>query len=401
MMPLEINKKENHLIYINDWAINCAIGDNKKTIKQSLIDSSHSKLCIVTGRLNDGKQTVVGEIKTVLSDVEATFNSRNNRIAYYVLQQMQTSIEKAIKQYGSDRIAVIVGTSTSGISETDQAILYKNKHGEFPRSYDYQHQELGNLGQFVAKQLGITGPTYTISTACSSSGRVFISAKRLLNAGIVDAVIVGGCDSLCQLTLNGFHALEALSTSRCSPFSQNRNGINIGEAGAFMLLSKESTGGDVCLLGVGDSSDAYHISAPDPQGKGAIKSMQKALSDAHLSADDIGYINAHGTATKLNDEVEAKAIYSVFQDSVPVSSTKPLTGHTLGAASIVEACICCFILSDNLDLPIQINDGVWDKTLASIRFVTESEKLAKKAIISNSFAFGGNNVSLIFGVNNG
>ncbi len=396
-----MKKKEKHPIYINDWAMNCALGDNKKIIKQALGNAGRSNMCLEKGWLNDGKQTVVGKIKTPLTDVEAVSNTRNNKIAYAVLQQMQSSVEKAINDYGSDRIAVIVGTSTSGVSDAERAMAYKIEHGEFPSCYHYQQQELGNLGQFVAKHLNINGPTYTISTACSSSARAFISAKRLLKAGIVDAVIVGGCDSLCQLTLNGFHALEALSSSLCSPFSQNRNGINIGEAGAFMLLSKKNTGQDVCLLGAGDSSDAYHISAPDPEGKGAIKAMQNALTDAQLSAHDIGYINAHGTATKLNDEVESKAIYSVFKDEVPVSSIKPLTGHTLGASGIVEACICCFILSDNINLPRQINDGIWDKTLASISFVTAVEKLQKKAILSNSFAFGGNNVSLIFGVNNG
>ena len=396
-----MNKKEKHPIYINDWAMSCALGDNKKMIKKSLSNAGSSNMCLEKGWLNDGKQTVVGKIKTALTGVDGPFNTRNNQIAYGVLQQIQTSVEKAINAYGSDRIAVIVGTSTSGMSDGEHAIAYKNQHGEFPASYHYQQQELGNLGQFVAKQLKTNGPTYTISTACSSSARAFISAKRLLKAGIVDAVIVGGCDSLCRLTLNGFHALDALSSSLCNPFSVNRRGINIGEAGAFMLLSKENTGKDVCLLGVGDSSDAYHISAPDPQGKGAIKSMQNALMDAQLSVDDIGYINAHGTATKLNDEVEARAIYSVFKDAVPVSSIKPLTGHTLGASGIVEACICCFIISDNINLPMQINDGIWDKTLASIRFVSSVEKSEIKAIISNSFAFGGNNVSLIFGVHNG
>ena len=210
--------------------------------------------------------------------------------------------------------------------------------------------------------------------------------------------MVGGVDSLCQLTLNGFHALEALSTTLCLPFSANRNGINIGEAGAFMLLSLQKNSSGVALLGAGDSSDAHHISAPHPEGYGAIASMQKALQDAQLEPCDIGYINAHGTATKLNDTMEAKAIYALFAGAVPVSSTKPLTGHALGAASMLEAILCCYILSDSLDLPLQINDGNFDTTLAPIAFVDKPQKSHAKAILSNSFAFGGNNISLIFGV---
>ncbi|WP_369434677.1 beta-ketoacyl synthase N-terminal-like domain-containing protein [Psychromonas sp. MME1] len=228
-----------------------------------------------------------------------------------------------------------------------------------------------------------------------------MSAKRLLKAGLVDAVLVGGADSLCKLTLNGFHALEALSSSLCNPFSTNRNGINIGEGAAFMLLSTKQSSNNIALLGVGDSSDAHHISAPHPQGLGAISAMQKALHDAQLNAHDIGYINAHGTATPLNDAMESKAIYRLFQDAVPVSSTKPLTGHTLGTASILEASICCLLLQEKLNLPIQINDGIFDTNMAPIKLVTTKQPLQKKALLSNSFAFGGNNVSLIFGYYHG
>ena len=387
-------------LYINSWAMNSALGDNNTTAKQRLIQGFSEDMCLETGWLNDGKATIVGKVCSDLPTIVGDFNTRNNQIALSVLTQMQADIDAAIDLYGADRIAVIMATSTSGISNGEQAIAELQQDGVFPDYFHYQQQELGYLGEFVADYFKISGPTYSISTACSSSGRVFLSAKRLLKAGLVDAVIVGGTDSLCKLTVNGFHALEALSLTHCNPFSENRDGINIGEAAAFMLLSKTNKNNDIALLGAGDSSDAHHISAPQPDGKGAIEAMSKALDDAQLCCNDIGYINAHGTATPLNDAMESKAIYQVFSDKVPVSSTKPLTGHALGAASIIEACICCLILQENLDLPKPVNDGVTDSSLPSIQFVKDNQKLQKKAILSNSFAFGGNNVSLIFGYEN-
>ena len=216
---------------------------------------------------------------------------------------------------------------------------------------------------------------------------------------MVDAVIVGGVDTLCKLTLNGFHGLEALSTEHCQPFSAQRKGINIGEAAAFMLLSKDKLKQpSVALLGCGDSSDAHHISAPHPEGNGAEQAMRNALRDADLEPEQIGYVNAHGTATPLNDSMESKAISRVFPNKVPVSSTKPLTGHTLGAASAVEAAIAWHILSFDLSLPLQkCQDKAED---IDIDLVDCYQKLKSKNILSNSFAFGGNNISLIFGVVN-
>jgi 3-oxoacyl-[acyl-carrier-protein] synthase-1 len=386
----------NEQIYIHAMAMNSALGETEQQQISTLSGQQSATMCRESGWLNDGKETVVGKVLGELPEIDARFthqNSRNNRLALSSLLQIEKTIKQAIEQFGADRIAVVVGTSTSGISDGEQALA-----NCLPDDYHYHQQEVGNLGAFVADYFELSGPAYTLSTACSSSGRIFLSAKRLLNAGLVDAVIVGGSDSLCKLTLNGFHGLEALSTEACLPFSENRKGINIGEGSAFMLLSKQKNDTGLALLGVGDSSDAHHISAPHPEGKGAIEAMQKALQSAQLSADDIGYINAHGTATKLNDAMESKAIYALFKDNTPVSSTKPLTGHTLGAASIIEAVICCLILDNDLVLPKQINDGVFDASLAPIRYVTDNEKSARKAALSNSFAFGGNNISLVFGV---
>jgi 3-oxoacyl-[acyl-carrier-protein] synthase-1 len=390
-------------VYIHATAINCALGETLKICQTQLAQNSNANMCLESGWLNDGAKTVVGKIATALPDIDGAlshYNTRNNRIALSALLQIKPDIEKVIQQYGASRVAVIVGTSTSGISDGELALATRLKTGKFPEGYSYRQQEISNLGEFIADYFKLDGPVYTISTACSSSGRAFISAKRLLKAGLVDAVVVGGADSLCKLTLNGFHGLAALSDEICNPFSQNRKGINIGEAGAFMLLSRDKNSSGLALLGAGDSSDAFHLSAPHPDGKGAIEAIQKALNDAHLSAQEIGYINAHGTATRLNDQVEAQAIYAVFGDTVPVSSTKSFTGHTLGTASILEAVISCLVLEQNMNLPIQINDGEIDKNIKPIKLVTDKQKPKVKTVLSNSFAFGGNNISLIFGYAN-
>jgi 3-oxoacyl-[acyl-carrier-protein] synthase-1 len=346
--------------------------------------------------LNSGRQTVIGRIAQPLPELPpalSRFDTRNNRLALSALQQIESDVKNAITHYGRERIAVVIGTSTSGISDGEIAFVKKQSKGEFPSDYNYTKQELGNCSDFIAAYFNLSGPHYSISTACSSSGRVFITAQRLIRSGIVDAVIVGGVDTICHLTLNGFNGLEALSDELCKPFDKNRNGINIGEAAALMLLSKMPA--PVALLGAGDSSDAHHISAPHPEGLGAEEAMKKALADAGLTTQDIGYINAHGTATQLNDTMESKAIHRCFGDSVPVSSTKPLTGHTLGAASATEAAIAWHILNNNLDLPMQHCETKAEDI--NITLVETPTKLGSKAILSNSFAFGGNNISLIFG----
>ncbi|MUK60570.1 beta-ketoacyl-ACP synthase [Aliivibrio fischeri] len=388
-------------LYIHACGSHSAMGKEVDEIHQVLSGNKAPSMHKETGWLNDGKATVVGKALGELPLVPehlSHWDTRNNQLVLSALQQIEPQIKAVKEKYGSDRIAVIVGTSTSGISDGEVALKEKMEQGEFPSGYSYKQQELGNPADFIAQYLNIDGPTYAISTACSSSGRIFLSAKRLLKAGFVDAVIIGGTDSLCRLTLNGFNSLEALSNEYCLPFSPNRKGINIGEASAYMLLSAEQKDSDdpIALLGAGDSSDAHHISAPHPEGKGAIEAMNKALNDAGLTPEDIGYINAHGTATPLNDAMESKAVHAVFGDSVPVSSTKPLTGHTLGAAGIIEASICWHILKYNLPLPKQINDGHKDDALADIQLVVD-QALTKRAVISNSFAFGGNNISLIFG----
>ncbi|RPF19304.1 beta-ketoacyl-[acyl-carrier-protein] synthase family protein [Vibrio crassostreae] len=396
-------------IYIQDCGFHSALGSEVTDIHGCLKDERESNMVEVHDILNDGKHTVVGQIAGELPPIPSDltqYATRNNQLALSAFHQIEDSIEQAKSQFGADRIAVVIGTSTSGISDGEAAFKQKLANGEFPADYHYSKQELGDTSEFVSQYCALTGPNYVISTACSSSGRVFLTAQRLLDSGMADAVLVGGVDTLCKLTLNGFHGLEALSTTHCKPFSATRDGINIGEAAAFMLLSKTKLAGvnaaqdtsNIALLGCGDSSDAHHISAPHPEGNGAEQAMKKALHSAQLNAEDIGYINAHGTATPLNDSMESKAIHRIFANKVPVSSTKPLTGHTLGAASAIEAAIAWHILKYDLPLPLQkCQDKAED---IEIDLVNCSQKLKAKNILSNSFAFGGNNISLIFGVVN-
>ncbi|KGY14267.1 3-oxoacyl-ACP synthase [Vibrio tubiashii] len=383
-------------VFIQDCGFHSAMGDDTAQIHQCLSGQKVSNMVVDDQILNTGTSTVIGRVAEELPEIPQhlnRFNSRNNQLALSAALQIEASVRKAITEFGANRVAVIIGTSTSGIADGELAYTEKLNQGDFPQSFHYRKQELGNPSDFIAAYFGLTGPCYSISTACSSSGRVFITAQRLLRSGMADAVIVGGVDTICRLTLNGFNGLEALSNTLCQPFSESREGINIGESAALMLLSKSPT--DIALLGAGDSSDAHHISAPQPEGNGAEQAMQKALDDAGLTSEDIGYVNAHGTATPLNDSMESKAIYRLFQDQVPVSSTKPLTGHTLGAASATEAAIAWHILKYDLPLPTQ---GCQNKAQdIEVSLVETTTKLHGKAILSNSFAFGGNNISLIFG----
>ncbi|SQC92105.1 3-oxoacyl-[acyl-carrier-protein] synthase 2 [Cedecea neteri] len=223
-----------------------------------------------------------------------------------------------------------------------------------------------------------------------------ISGRRLIEADLVDVAIVGGADTLSRMPVNGFNSLESLSTTRCQPFGRDRCGITVGEGAALMLLTREPQ--SIALLGVGESSDAHHISAPHPEGEGAVRAIRQALADAGLHPHEIGYINLHGTATSLNDRVEARVIHDLFGSSVPCSSTKHLTGHTLGAAGITEAAISMLILERRLPLPVQdFSQSPFDPALPENGIVRQSQPLARPTILSNSFAFGGNNVSILLG----
>jgi 3-oxoacyl-[acyl-carrier-protein] synthase-1 len=392
--------------YLNALGVICALGRDKSQVARHLFAGDCSGMRREPGWVPERELPVAavrGELAPIPPQL-AEQSSRNNQLLLEAALQIRDDIDQAIHMYGRERIGVVLGTSTSGIDEASRGLAHFIREQQFPAEYDYRQQELGAPANFLADWLQLSGPTYVISTACTSSARALMSAQRLLDLGLCDAVLCGGVDSLCKLTLNGFSSLEAVSDERCNPFSANRNGINIGEAAVLFLMSKQQGDGPaIALLGAGASSDAHHISAPEPSGRGALQAMQKALGRARLQADQIDYLNLHGTATQHNDAMESLAVAALFPDGVACSSTKPLTGHTLGAAGALEAAFCWLSLSaDNIDhaLPPHVWDGQADPTLPPLKWVTASQRLssiAPRYLMSNSFAFGGNNVSLIIG----
>ncbi|CAI1022451.1 beta-ketoacyl-[acyl-carrier-protein] synthase family protein [Serratia proteamaculans] len=386
------------MVYFSAVGMVNALGNSLSQIAENLALGVSPGMQQQTQWLIGGEPSWFGNVQGELPAIPELLkrhNSRNNRLLLAALAQIDTPVRAAIARYGADRVAVIMGTSTSGIHEGELA-LQQYQTGQWPQGYDYQQQELGDPGLFLSAFLATRGPAYTLSTACSSSARAIISGKRLIDAGLVDAAIVGGADSLCQMPINGFNSLESLSAQRCTPFAAGRSGINIGEAAALMLLTREPAA--VALLGVGESSDAWHMSAPHPAGEGAERAISMALRQAGLNAGQIGYINLHGTATRLNDQVEAQVVNRLFGTETPCSSTKHLTGHTLGAAGAVEAALSWLLLTQPLPLPQQDFSRVpRDAELAPIGLVCQPQPLGQRAILSNSFAFGGNNACLLLG----
>lgn len=348
-------------------------------------------------------EAVYGTVDAALVPIPpalAAHDSRNNRLLLTALAQIRPAVDAAIAGLGADRIAVVLGTSTSGADEADRYashVIGQSADPAIEATYHYEQQEMGDPARFLGAYLGLRGPTYTIATACSSSARAIISGRRLIESGLADAALVGGADTLGRLPVNGFASLGLLSPTRCQPFSRDRNGITIGEGAALLLLTREPQA--VALLGSGESSDAWHMTAPHPEGAGAIQAMTRALGDAHLHAEDIGYINLHGTGTPANDRVEALAVQHVFGNRTPCSSVKHLMGHTLGAAGACEAALCWMILTRGLDLPPQVfEDAVPDDDLPDFGLLRAPARLRKPVIMSNAFAFGGNNTSLILGI---
>ena len=389
-------------LYLDHFAITSPLGVGQAQVLEHLLNPPDT-LLRPYGPLVSGKTVLVGQVTANLPELPAHlagYQSRNNQLLLSALQQISAAIETAKQTYGADRIAIILGTSTSGIADGERALTVKYQDGAWPDHYHYSQQEIGNLSAFAAAYLGITGLQYTLSTACSSSGKVLASAQRLLQAKLADMVIVGGCDTLSGLTLNGFDGLESLASATCLPFSPQRDGINIGEAAALACLSREPA--EIQLLGVGEASDGFHISSPDPQGRGAELAIRQALAHANITPEQVGYINLHGTATIKNDQMESTVINRIFGPDTPCSSTKPLTGHALGAAGAQEWLLCALLLSAQNSartLPIQQGDGKYDPELKSIGLIRRDQSWQSGIFMSNSFAFGGSNVSVIIGRN--
>lgn len=349
--------------------------------------------------------TFVGEVAG-LDDLRldpnlSRFDCRNNRLARLAMAQdgFEPAIHAAKARYGAERIGVFLGTSTSGILQTEQAYRRCDPaSGRLPSDFNYSGtQSTFSLADFVMSALGLRGPGFVVSSACASTTKIFATAIRMIEVGLCDAAIVGGADSLCLTTLYGFNALQLLADGPCRPFDAERCGLSIGEAAGFALLERpdKAPGTKLHVLGVGESSDAHHMSAPHPEGVGASLSMARAIAAAGLRPEDIDYINLHGTATRIGDAAEDHAVASLLGSATPCSSTKGHTGHTLGASGILEAIIAALAITESF-LPGSPHTNAQDPALRC-RYVTMAQPAPIRYVLSNSFGFGGSNASLVLG----
>ena len=373
------------------WALRDAIAARRSGLR--LNDFSATPLATWIGRVD------ALEDLPLPADL-SPWECRNNRLAWLALQQdgMLERVQTLRERYGAHRVAIVIGTSTSSIGATEEAYTRLDADQQFP--LDLRRpivHTVHSLGDFLQAASGLRGPCVTLATACSSSAKVFAQAARLIQAGIVDAALVGGVDTLCGSVLFGFRSLGLVSADPCRPFDMARNGLSLGEAGGFALLERDGDG--PWLLGYGESSDAHHMSSPHPEGLGARLAMQAALDRAGLSPNAVDYINLHGTATPKNDEIEAGAIAALFPATTSASSTKAYTGHTLGAAGIVESVIALETIASGL-VPGSLNCEQPDPACGP-QLQRENAHRGVRVAMNNSFGFGGNNCSLVFGAERG
>lgn len=396
-------------VYLSKPAVFCCCANSSEELWNSVVNGNQSGIRKVTA-LN-GKEFYAARISDELLQEKssARFDMRIMRIEEKCLSQLAHLVEAAKKSYGANRIGVCVGSCDNG---TEFSIAGHRKYfanGAFDSDYSLEIQGADYVSTFVAEKFELQGPCMTFSTACSSSAGAIIKGAELIRAGLCDAVVAGGIDIASDTTLLGFDALEAVSSEKTNPFSKNRHGITLGDAGAFFLLTSEKANDCVELLGYGESADAYHMTSPDPSGDGAKRAMESALKSAGLKPEQIDYINLHGTGTKFNDSMEGKAVDAVFAGyKVPCSTTKPMTGHTLGAAGALEAAVCYNAIVNNagksegeIKLPVQVWDKIQDEEIPELNIVNADEKSGCKKVricMSNSFAFGGANASLIIGI---
>ncbi len=384
-------------LYLQPPGVICAAGHDLAALRDAVFAGEPSGVA-ANGAVWPGHELHLGAVHAALPSVgplPLQQRSRNNALLLAALAQISTQVDAAIAHHGVDRVGVVLGTSTSGVAESEAAIAALARDGRLPAGFHVEQQELGSPALMLAQLLGLGGPRYVVSTACSSGAKALASGARLLRAGLCDAVLVGGVDALCGMTVAGFAALESVDAARCRPMSATRAGINIGEGAALFVLSREPSA--VRLSGYGESSDAHHISAPEPSGRGALAAMREALRRAGLVPADIGYLNLHGTATPQNDAMESRAVAELFGLGLPCSSTKPLTGHALGAAGAIEAAIAWLTVAGDGRLPVHHFDGQRDADLPQIALVAPGQRLpqAPRHVMSNSFAFGGNNAALV------
>ena len=390
-------------LYINDFAFHCILGGGKDCVFDKLKNGVRGEFTTydVAGVMRPA--ATIDPLS--LAPVEdSKFDNRVNRLSQAALSQMDASIRKAVEKFGADRIGIFIGSCDNGSEASMNALKSFKETGAFPEGYVLDYQAADFPAQYIAKRYGITGMLSVHSTACASSASAFVSARNNIYAGNCDAAIVGGVDIASQSVILGFASLEAMSDKPTNPFSANRTGLTLGDAAAFFLVTRENLpdlAADSCkglsVQGFGESADADHITAPRADGEGAYLAMKAALFDAELDASSIGYVNLHGTGTRLNDSMESIAVNRLFGETTPASSTKALTGHTLGAAGALEASFCCLALQNRGVLPAHLFDGCEDPKLPKVHLVHPGEQASStlKYCISNSFAFGGCNVSLI------
>lgn len=396
-------------VYLGEPALTSALGSGLSAHVSALLSPPTTSPLKKNSTWIKDKTRVFGQVDEPLrpftDSLPEQYHSRNNQLLWHALAQIEPQIYRALECYGAERVAVIIGTSTSGVDESIPLFTHVSQGGQWQDiTFKQPQMVMSAPADFVAYSYGCKGICYGVSTACTSGARALISAARLLRNHMADAVICGGVDTLSPLTINGFSTLEVLSEGYANPFSKNRDGINIGEAAAVFVMTRDDHFTPALpLLGYGSSSDAYHMSSPHPDGLGAIQAFQSALDNAHLSPEQIGWINLHGTGTILNDSMESHAVAHVFGLHTPATSTKPLTGHTLGAAGALEAAFLWGIISRTHNpsgkLPPHIWDGVTDaqRPLITLTDANSHWQTVRRIGASASFAFGGNNSVLIIG----
>lgn len=391
-------------VYLSRPGVICCAGSDIRKLWLSVTEGDQSGLKRV--KVLNGKEFWAGKVDDILLSEKsaARYDMRLARLEENALSQIEDVIFSAKEKYGSERIGVCVGSCDNGSELSLEGHKTFFSTGKFDDDYSLEMQGADYVSTFISEKYGLKGPSLAFETACSSSASAIIKAAELIRAGFCDAVVAGGVDVASDIALMGFDSLEAVSSEKTNPFSKNRHGITIGEGAAFFVLSKDSLDGEkIRLLGYGESADAYHMTSPDPSGEGAFRAMKKALESSGLKPEDIDYLNLHGTGTKFNDSMEAKAVSALFGGyKVPCSTTKPLTGHTLGAAGAIEAAICWAGIKNsslgNPLLPVQVWDGIFDEEMPPLNIATKGSPADAQKIdicMSNSFAFGGANASLV------
>ena len=390
--------------YLPALGVVSPLGAGKQEVAANLFAGASPGMVTRNDLLVSGEPIVVGAASSTLPPIPdslAAYASRNLALAIAATEEIRDAIDDAVARYGRSRIAVVMGTSTSGIAEGEAALRSVHAGTDLPSGFDMRKQELGSAGEALARYLGLEGPALTVSTACSSSAQALAMGRRFLNAGLADAVVAGGADSLCRTTTNGFKALSALSAGVCNPFSRNRDGTTIGEGAAIFLMDRREA--EIGLFGTGSSSDAYSITAPEPEGAGVERAVREALDDADLAPEAVDYVHLHGTGTRYNDAIESKVVARVFGRETPCSSSKGQIGHTLGAAGAMGAAHCWLSAAGSnaaRSLPPHLWDGDADAELLSTSLVAAGTRLAPAArgiFVCNTIAFGGNNAVLVIG----